>query len=174
MASSISLQSRYERLNGLCVSVQTDPAPSVLRHTDAASSWGYIATIDAVPRIGAFPLPGFPVSPSQTHPDSEHAPTPSGGAGEAPAAFHHNDSDAIRFWVPVADDFVGASIRRAVLQICFRPQGSDEEPMATYTRDAAELGAAVQRRVAKGSIEPVMPREFDLRPEAVGAGPGGA
>ena len=83
-----------------------------------------------------------------------------------PTAFYHQDSEAVRFWVPVADGFVGASIRRAVLQYRFRPPGSEEEPIETYARHAAELGAAVQRRVALGSIEPVMLRDFDLEPHA--------
>ncbi len=89
----------------------------------------------------------------------------------APAAFYHQDSEAVRFWVPIADGFVGASIRRAVLQYHFRPKGSEEEPIATYARHAAELGAAVQRRVAQGSIEPVMLRESDLGPGPGNAGP---
>ena len=81
-----------------------------------------------------------------------------------PAAFYHQDSEAVRFWVPIAEGFIGASIRRAVLQYRFRPPGSEEEPIDTYTRHAAELDAAVQRRVAHGSIEPVMLRDFDLEP----------
>jgi hypothetical protein len=92
----------------------------------------------------------------------------------APEAFYHQDSEAVRFWVPVADGFVGAIIRRAVLQYRFRPKGSEEEPIATYARHAAELGAAVQRRVAQGSIEPVMLRDFDLGPQADTAGPSAA
>ncbi len=103
------------------------------------------------------------MNPSQTHLETEINAMPSADTWKAPAAFHHTDSDAIRFWVPIADGFVGASIRRAVLRNCFRPQDSDEEPITTYARHAAELGAAVRRRVAKGSIEPVMLREFDLK-----------
>ncbi len=88
-----------------------------------------------------------------------------------PTAFYHHDSEAVRFWVPIADGFVGASIRRAVLQYRFRPPGSEEEPIETYARHAVELGAAVQRRVAQGSIEPVMLRDFDLDPQASAARP---
>jgi len=91
-----------------------------------------------------------------------------------PNPFYHQDSEAVRFWVPVADGFVGASIRRAVLQYRFRPPGSGEEPIETYARHAAEIGAAVQRRVALGSIEPVMLRDFDLEPHAGPAGQGQA
>lgn len=88
-----------------------------------------------------------------------------------PTAFYYQDSEAVRFWVSIADGFVGASIRRAVLQYRFRPPGSEEEPIETYARHAAELGAAVQRRVAQGSIEPVMLRDFDLEPPASAARP---
>ena len=81
-----------------------------------------------------------------------------------PAAFYHQDSEAVRFWVPIGEGFIGASIRRAVLQYRFRLPGSEEEPIDIHTRHAAELDAAVQRRVAQGSIEPVMLRDFDLEP----------
>ncbi len=91
---------------------------------------------------------------------------PSAETWEAPVAFHHTDSDAVRFWVPIAGGFVGASIRRAVLKVCFPPHDSEEEPITTYARHADELGAAVRRRVDRGSIEPVMLREFDLKPVA--------
>lgn len=84
----------------------------------------------------------------------------------APVAFYHLESEAVRFWVPIGDGFVGASIRRAVLQYRFRPPGSEEEPLETFARHAAELGAAVQRRVAQGSLEPVMLRDYDLGPQA--------
>jgi hypothetical protein len=83
-----------------------------------------------------------------------------------PAAYYHHDSEAVRFWVPIADGFVGASIRRAVLQYRYRPPGNEEEPIETYARHEAELGAAVQRRVAQGSLEPVMLRDFDLEPRS--------
>ena len=35
--------------------------------------------------------------------------------------------------------------------------------MATYAANLAELHAAVRRRVAKGSIEPVMLRDADIQ-----------
>jgi hypothetical protein len=94
---------------------------------------------------------------------------PSLSACDTPAAFYHQDSEAVRFWVSIADGFVGASIRSAVLRYHFNPDGVREEPIEIYARHAAELGAAVQRRVASGSREPVMLREPDLRPDA-GAG----
>ncbi len=84
----------------------------------------------------------------------------------APEAFYHPDSEAVRFWVSIDDVLVGASIRKAVLHHRFKPQGDAEAPIETYTRHAAEIEAAVRRRVAQGSIEPVMLREHDLRPGA--------
>jgi hypothetical protein len=55
-------------------------------------------------------------------------------------------------------------VRRETLHYRFEPQRSNDEPMSTYQSHAAELHAAVRRRVAAGSIEPVMLREADLRP----------
>lgn len=83
-----------------------------------------------------------------------------------PEAFYHQDSEAVRFWVSIDDVLVGASIRKAVLQHGFMPKGGTEEPIEIYARHAAEIEAAVRRRVAQGSIEPVMLREHDLRPGA--------
>lgn len=79
-------------------------------------------------------------------------------------AFFHQDSDSVRFWVPVGDAVVGATIRRATLHYRFEPQRTDDDPLATYLAHADEVNAAVRRRVAAGSREPVMLREWDLRP----------
>ena len=62
-----------------------------------------------------------------------------------PQPFLHDDTGAVRCWVDV--------------------DGHDQ-PLATYQAHSAALHAAVRRRVAGGSIEPVMLREFDLRPTA--------
>lgn len=70
----------------------------------------------------------------------------------------------MRFWVPINDQFVGASISRDTLHYRFRPNARDDDPMDTFTANTRDIHAAVQRRVAQGSIEPVMIREFDLRP----------
>ena len=75
----------------------------------------------------------------------------------------HDDSGTVRFWVPVQGNLVGASVRRQTLHYCYRPGDQGEDPMETYALHAPELEVAVQRRVAQGSIEPVMLREFDLR-----------
>ncbi len=110
------------------------------------------------------------MNPTQTLLDPELDVVPSLSTSDTPAAFYHQDSEAVRFWVSIADGFVGASIRSAVLRHHFNPDGGKEEPIEIYARHAAEIGAAVERRVALGSREPVMLREPDLRPDA-GAGP---
>ncbi len=79
------------------------------------------------------------------------------------AAFFHPDSDAVRFWVAVGEVLVGASVGRRTLHHRFCPTALDDDPLQTYQRFAAEIDAAVRRRVGEGALEPVMLREFDLR-----------
>lgn len=79
------------------------------------------------------------------------------------APFFHADSGTVRFWVLVDGQPVGASVRRETLHYVFRPGERDEDPLETYRACAAAIDDAVRRRVAQGSIEPVMLREFDLR-----------
>ena len=81
-------------------------------------------------------------------------------------AYFHDDSAAVRFWVEITGLPVGASISKNTLHYHFMPGRSDDQPLATYLAHAAEIEAAVRRRVAAGSIEPVMLREADLRPPA--------
>jgi hypothetical protein len=80
------------------------------------------------------------------------------------AAYFHDDSASVRFWVEVDGQSIGASISRQTLHYRFQPQRSDDEPLATYQAHIAEIEAAVRSRVAAGSLEPVMLREHDLRP----------
>lgn len=77
--------------------------------------------------------------------------------------FFHEPSGSVRFWVMIADTEVGASVSRETLHYSFRPKAQGEDPLETYAAFERELGAAVQRRVAQGALEPVMLREFDLR-----------
>jgi hypothetical protein len=79
-------------------------------------------------------------------------------------AYFHEDSDAVRFWVPVDDGWMGASISRTSLHHLYSPQKQGEDPLVSFRAHLPELTDAVHRRIAKGSIEPVMLREFDLRP----------
>ena len=79
-------------------------------------------------------------------------------------AYFHADSASVRFWVTVGDQQVGAMVSKAALHYRFMPHASDDDALVTYRAHADELAAVVRRRVAGGSIEPVMLREFDLRP----------
>ncbi len=80
--------------------------------------------------------------------------------------FFHEASGTVRFWVAVGEDFIGASVSREALHHRFHPGAQGEDPLETYKTFARDIHAAVQRRVAQGSIEPVMLREFDLRAAA--------
>lgn len=81
-----------------------------------------------------------------------------------PQAFFHADSASVRFWVAIGDDFVGATIGKNTLHYRFMAGQSDDEPLATYLANAELIDDVVRRRVAGGSIEPVMLREYDMRP----------
>ncbi|MBT9502770.1 MAG: DUF1488 family protein [Burkholderiaceae bacterium] len=79
---------------------------------------------------------------------------------------YHADSGAVRFWVMVDEQLVGASISSATLHYRYRPTEQGDDPLETYQKHEQDLAAAVRRRVAGGSIEPVMLREYDLRSPA--------
>lgn len=85
--------------------------------------------------------------------------------------FFHEASGAVRFWVPINGTLVGASIGKETLHYRYRPTATNDEPLATYQVHAQEIEAAVRRRVAGGSAEPVMLRDYDLH-ESVGKGIG--
>ena len=87
------------------------------------------------------------------------APEPSA----LPAPYFHSDSDALRFWVLCDHGLnVGATISRQTLHFRFKGDMSGSDVLATYEAHRDEIDAAVRRRVAKGSREPVMLREFDV------------
>jgi hypothetical protein len=86
-------------------------------------------------------------------------PAPSVG----PASFFHPDSDSVRFWVKVDEGWMGAIVSRNTLHHRYRPEARDDDPLETHRSHLTELEAAVRKRVAGGSIEPVMIREFDLK-----------
>ena len=81
-------------------------------------------------------------------------------------AFFHIPSGTVRFWVLIDDVPIGASIGKATLHYRYWPHAKDDDPLATYTQNAAEIDAAVRRRVAAGSREPVMLRDPDVRAPA--------
>ena len=82
------------------------------------------------------------------------------------APFFHPVSGTVRFWVMVDDLLIGASIGKETLHYRYSPQMTNDDPLATYTQNAAEIDAAVRRRVATGSREPVMLRDWDVRAAA--------
>jgi len=77
--------------------------------------------------------------------------------------FFHEASGAVRFWIVVDGKPFGASVSREALHHRYRPTMHDDEPLETYLANAADIEAAVRRRLAQGSREPVMLREYDLR-----------
>jgi hypothetical protein len=80
-----------------------------------------------------------------------------------PQPFFHEDSGAVRFWVRTeAGAVVGACVPRQALQYCFNAAIVVADALDTYLRHQGEIDSAVLRRIAKGSIEPVMLREADL------------
>lgn len=75
----------------------------------------------------------------------------------------HEPSGSVRFFTVINGISVGAIVSKETLHYRFRPEASGEDPMDTFRTHTADLEAAVRRRVANGSIEPVMLRESDLR-----------
>lgn len=82
----------------------------------------------------------------------------------SPDPIYDQPSDTVRFWVEIDGVAIGASIGRQTLHYRYRPTHSDDDPIATYTAHAAEIEAAVRRRVAKGARHPVMLRDHDMQP----------
>jgi hypothetical protein len=76
---------------------------------------------------------------------------------------------SVSFWVPIDARLVNANIRRETLHDCYCPTAVNDNPLDTYKLHAPEIDAAVRRRVAEGSVEPVVLRQFDL-PKADGKG----
>jgi len=79
------------------------------------------------------------------------------------APFFHESSGTVRFWVLVDGNLLGASVSREALHHRYRPNDRNDDPIETYLANAADIEAAVRRRLAQGSREPVMLREYDLR-----------
>jgi Protein of unknown function (DUF1488) len=77
--------------------------------------------------------------------------------------YFHEPTGSVRFWVLVDDELVGATIRRETLHYRYQAHMTDDDPLQTYSANSADIDAAVRRRVAAGSREPVMLRDFDVR-----------
>ena len=80
----------------------------------------------------------------------------------SPRSFFHHPSGTVRFWVRIDDVLIGASIGKETLHYRYKPHMNGDDPLMTYTQNAAEINAAVRRRVATGSREPVMLRDGDV------------
>eukprot|EP01036_Dinobryon_divergens_P048493 gene48493-65051_t len=78
--------------------------------------------------------------------------------------FLHEESGSVRFWVEIDGQPVGASIRKETLHYRFQAHSQTDDPLTTYLAHAAEIDAAVRRRVAEGAREPVLLRDPDVRP----------
>lgn len=79
-----------------------------------------------------------------------------------PATFHE-DSQALRFWVELPSGApIGAILPRRVLHHRFQALMDGSDAVTIYETHRGEIVAAVLRRVAAGSLEPVMLRESDL------------
>ena len=84
-------------------------------------------------------------------------------ATPSPEPFFYEDSGAVRFWVlDDAQQFVGASVSKEALHYRFQSGLAGSEALASYRLHQSEIDAAVRRRIATGSIEPVMLRERDM------------
>lgn len=81
-----------------------------------------------------------------------------------PESYFHEDSGSVRFWVRNdAGEFVGASVRKETLKYRYDLAiGGGADALKAYQAHREEIDAAVRRRIARGSIEPVMLREPDL------------
>lgn len=81
----------------------------------------------------------------------------------SPQPFFHEDSGTVRFWVlDDAGQLVGASVSKEALHYRFHSGLAGAEALASYLQHRGEIDAAVRRRIASGSIEPVMLRERDM------------
>jgi hypothetical protein len=87
---------------------------------------------------------------------------------DLPAPAFHAETDALRFWVPVpgGGPAMGASVSRSVLHYRFQGLVDGSDAVTIYVANRIVIDAAVLKRVAAGSREPVMLREHDLVPMA--------
>ena len=80
-----------------------------------------------------------------------------------PQAYFNDSSGVVYLWVRTADGLaVGAMLRTRVMHFRFGAAISGDDALKTYQSHRAEIEAAVLRRVASGSIEPVLLREADF------------
>ncbi len=83
---------------------------------------------------------------------------------DLPQAFFHEDSAAVRCWVRKPDGgSVGAIVRKELLHYGFGGRFDGGDALVTFHAHRPAIEAAILRRVAGGSIEPVLLREADLK-----------
>lgn len=89
-------------------------------------------------------------------------PRPS-AAQQLPEPFFHRESGAVRFWVrTVEGDTVGAMARKEAMHFRFRAAADGSDALRTYRNHRHKIDGAVLRRIAAGSLEPVILREADF------------
>lgn len=81
-----------------------------------------------------------------------------------PETFFHLPSGTVRFWIPVGQRFVGASIHSVDLHYRYCAHETTDQPLATFLAHAGEIEVAVRRRLDAGALEPVILRGPDLQP----------
>lgn len=129
---------------------------SVRWRTDAGRHCVYVAALRAKPAAS----PAGPGHASFTKPMSQDAIDHT-----LPEPFVHEESGAVRCWVrSPAGDSVGAIVRKEVMHYRFGAALSGIDAMQTFNDHRGAIEAAVLRRIAAGSIEPVILREADLAP----------
>ncbi len=80
-----------------------------------------------------------------------------------PQAYFDDAAGAVYLWVRTAAGIpMGAMLRKQVLHFRFGAALSGDDALKTYQHHRTEIDAAVLRRVAAGSIEPVLLREADF------------
>lgn len=80
-----------------------------------------------------------------------------------PPPWFHEESGTLRFRVRLPSGLtMGASVSRHVLHYRFQARLDGSDAVAAYETHRADIDAAVLRRAAGGSIEPVILREGDM------------
>ena len=80
-----------------------------------------------------------------------------------PQAYFDDTAGIVYLWVRTDAGFpMGAMLRKEVLHFRFKAAMSGVDALTTYQHHRAEIEAAVLRRIATGSLEPVLLRESDF------------
>ena len=74
----------------------------------------------------------------------------------------HDAARTVRFWVPVNGVAVCAMVDEATLRCCFVPPQPRESALSLVGAHQKELDDIVRRKIAAGSVEPVMLHDSDF------------